>query len=110
MRQLLLSMCSLFNGHALTRALSTSPETLLTVWALVFFPLPPPTAPSRMIVGEKHLVASRSMQDVKKAKERIETPVAGTTNENVLRVEDVAGLDFGAMDRMPPLLGEQEPR
>lgn len=32
-------MTSLFNGHLLPRALSTSPETLLTVAAVYYYPL-----------------------------------------------------------------------
>lgn len=38
--ELFLSLTSLFNGHLLTRALSTSPETLLTTMALYYYPLP----------------------------------------------------------------------
>ncbi|KAL1409678.1 glycosylphosphatidylinositol anchor biosynthesis [Vanrija albida] len=39
---MLLSLTSLFNAHLLPRALSTSPETLLTTMALCFYPLPAP--------------------------------------------------------------------
>lgn len=43
--QLFLSLTSFFNAHLLPRALSTSPETLLTTLALVYFPLPAPATP-----------------------------------------------------------------
>ncbi|WVF66298.1 hypothetical protein IAT40_001038 [Kwoniella sp. CBS 6097] len=44
---LFLSLTSLFNAHLLPRALSTSPETLLTTMALYYFPLsrPLPSSP-----------------------------------------------------------------
>jgi phosphatidylinositol glycan class B len=38
--KLFLSLTSLFNAHLLPRALSTSPETLLTTMALYYYPLP----------------------------------------------------------------------
>lgn len=38
--ELFLSLASLFNAHLLPRALSTSPETLLTTMALYYYPLP----------------------------------------------------------------------
>lgn len=38
--ELFLSLTSLFNAHLLPRALSTSPETLLTTMALYYYPLP----------------------------------------------------------------------
>lgn len=38
--ELFLSLTSLFNAHLLSRALSTSPETLLTTMALYYYPLP----------------------------------------------------------------------
>lgn len=50
-----LSLTSLFNAHLLPRALSTSPETLLTTAALVVYPdtcsrepLPPPPGPENL--------------------------------------------------------------
>ena len=45
---LFLSLVNLFHAHALTRPLSTSAETCLTVMALYYWPLPPHTHPKNV--------------------------------------------------------------
>ncbi|KAK4683812.1 GPI mannosyltransferase 3, partial [Tremellales sp. Uapishka_1] len=50
---LFLSFTSLFNAHLLPRALSTSPETLLTAMALSYFPFPDPQADVEDTNGSK---------------------------------------------------------
>lgn len=102
--QLFLSLTSLFNAHALPRLLSTSPETLLVVWALVYFPLPPPDAPRRVVVGKERIEAAGDMKQV----HQVDT-TAGTSIEKkegqageagVKRVRGVGDYDYTMMDRI----------
>ena len=96
--QLFLSMTSLFHAHLLPRALSTSPETLLTTMALYYFPLPGPSKPKTIIVGEEDgLAVSKSMQDLKEVKVPMEQRSSDT---DTLRLEKVADLNYVVMDRI----------
>lgn len=90
----------MFNAHLLPRALSTSPETLLTTLALVYFPLPPPEPPSQISVDKADLVASPNPKDVRKVGLAPEKRVA---SGEVLKLESINELDYVVMDRMAPL-------
>ncbi len=91
--QLFLSMTSLFNAHLLPRALSTSPETLLTVAALTYFPFPVSGDPTELVVNQGGIHVSPSMKDV--------TLVEGKgTAGQVLELDNLADLDYVMMDRM----------
>jgi phosphatidylinositol glycan class B len=85
-----LSLTSLFHAHILPRALSTSPETLLTALALLYFPLSVPEVPSAIVVGEQSVQVSKSDAEGKKTE--------------VLRLKEVKDMDYVMMDRMPPQL------
>jgi phosphatidylinositol glycan class B len=89
----------------LTRALSTSPETLLTTLALTYFPLPCPEIPAEMVVGEDRLVASESMKDITTA---AESDKALRKTGQMVRVENVAELNYVVMDRMGEHVVPQE--
>jgi phosphatidylinositol glycan class B len=94
----MLSMTSLFNAHLLPRALSTSPETLLTSLALLYFPLPKPEAPTSISVGD---VKPTSIQ-TKEA-----TPISRSEGQT-LHLQSVQEMDYVMMDRMTPHLERSE--
>lgn len=99
--QLFLSLTSLFNAHLLPRSLSTSPETLLTVMALYYFPFPAPAVPKanglQNVTNLKPIKSSRG-----------ET---GEGMKELMGVEDseksfygVNDLDYVVIDRAPPFV------
>ncbi|RSH89462.1 glycosylphosphatidylinositol anchor biosynthesis [Saitozyma podzolica] len=96
---LFLSLTSLFNAHLLPRALSTSPETLLTTLALVFFPLPRPETPVAVVIGDQQLVASKSMRDVTRAED---ADLAQIRPTDAVRLKDVGEINYVVMDRIGP--------
>ncbi|KAK8844634.1 hypothetical protein IAR55_006481 [Kwoniella newhampshirensis] len=83
---LFLSLTSLFNAHLLPRALSTSPETLLTTMALYYFPLPVPSSTSTSVN-----VPAAAMKH---------TTISSTTDTIVDK------LNYVVMDRNPPFVVE----
>ncbi|WVQ71180.1 hypothetical protein IAR50_000705 [Cryptococcus sp. DSM 104548] len=104
---LFLSLTSLFNAHLLPRALSTSPETLLTLMALYYFPLPQPVATD--IDSLKR--AARLMPVAQGAKSAEEAEEA---EKEIMGVEDsdatfwgVNELDYVLMDRTGPFVEKQ---
>ncbi|WVQ93919.1 hypothetical protein IAU59_000997 [Kwoniella sp. CBS 9459] len=93
---LFLSLTSLFNAHLLPRALSTSPETVLTTMALYYFPLPRPSPPSR------------DPLDTLPDSEEVKEPTAGHKSVVTLEETPKSGyLNYVAMDRGVPFLNEK---
>ncbi|WVQ85533.1 hypothetical protein IAT38_007699 [Cryptococcus sp. DSM 104549] len=93
-----LSLTSLFNAHLLPRSLSTSPETLLTLMALYYFPLPRPTVPT---LNDKALQAGVEMQQI------IEKGEMAGLEDSEETFGGVNELNYVVMDRMSPFLGKQ---
>lgn len=103
MCQLFLSLTSLFNAHLLPRALSTSPETLLTTLALLFFPFALPHIPSKIIVGDPGKVASLDMRDTRVVPSPTEKASSRRAqNGDSVVLEDASELNYVTMDRMTP--------
>lgn len=100
--QLFLSLTSLFNAHLLPRSLSTSPETLLTVIGLYYFPFPAPAVPKvnslQNVTDLKPIKASRGERGEGKKElmgvEDSEQSFYGVKND----------LDYVVMDRAPPFV------
>ncbi|ODN84156.1 hypothetical protein L202_00160 [Cryptococcus amylolentus CBS 6039] len=99
---LFLSLTSLFNAHLLPRALSTSPETLLTLMAIYYFPLPHPvpTHIEDLKRGARLIPVGNRGKSAKEADE---------AEMEILGVEDsdatfwgVNELDYVVMDRTGP--------
>ena len=66
--------------------------------ALNYFPLPGPSKPKTIIVGEEDgLAVSKSMQDLKEVKVSEEQRSRDT---DTLRLEEVADLNYVVMDRI----------
>lgn len=82
--------------------MSTSPETLLVVWALVYFPLPPPDAPRRVVVGKEKIVVAGDMKQVRHAEDTDGAKVEERAQEgaDVKRVGKVGDYDYTMMDRI----------
>ncbi|BEJ13219.1 hypothetical protein CspHIS471_0303930 [Cutaneotrichosporon sp. HIS471] len=105
---LFLSLTSLFNAHLLPRALSTSPETLLTTMALYYYPLPsfsrtvplsPSSAPtSTSGPGEKPLsqAATGDSNDCPTCgmMDKVEGRDTGTFSDNVVLAASLAALSL----------------
>nr|XP_031859915.1 uncharacterized protein CI109_004764 [Kwoniella shandongensis]KAA5526987.1 hypothetical protein CI109_004764 [Kwoniella shandongensis] len=91
---LFLSLTSLFNAHLLPRALSTSPETLLTIMALYYFPLPKTHSLSTSVNYENSQAAA-----LKEVKVRPEHPNAIELNKSS---SSVTKLNYIVMDRISP--------
>ncbi|WRT63509.1 uncharacterized protein IL334_000414 [Kwoniella shivajii] len=84
---LFLSLTSLFNAHLLPRALSTSPESLLTTMALCYFPLP---AFSKVTVAASDSLVPAG--EKKNTGEGCDTPMSKPSLK----------MSYIAMDRIPP--------
>ncbi|EAL22074.1 hypothetical protein CNBC2120 [Cryptococcus deneoformans B-3501A] len=102
---LFLSLTSLFNGHLLPRSLSTSPETLLTLMALYYFPFPAPGVPE--VYGLQNVT---NLKPIGASKSRRETEGG---EKEFMRVEDsdkssygVNDMDYVVIDRAPPFVVE----
>ncbi|ORY22978.1 GPI mannosyltransferase [Naematelia encephala] len=92
---LFLSLTSLFNAHLLPRSLSTSPETLLTVMALCYFPLQESQAPDNVVITNTGLVPSR-LKHLSDKKDQ------DLIHGKVFRIKALANLDYSMLDRMTP--------
>lgn len=108
MLQIFLSVTSLFHAHVLPRSLSNSPETLLTTLALVYFPFRHAGAPKAIVVGDQQLVASQSMKDLSRSSGRLVTSGVEDEKETVIKVDDIADINYAVMDRLGPDVVEQE--
>ncbi|OCF43763.1 hypothetical protein I317_02367 [Kwoniella heveanensis CBS 569] len=94
---LFLSLTSLFHAHLLPRALSTSPETLLTTMALYYFPFPKPSPPSR-----------DPLRTITNGDDDVKTPVHEQIPEVKVQDRPRSGyLNYVAMDRSVPFLNEK---
>ncbi|AFR93799.2 phosphatidylinositol glycan, class B [Cryptococcus neoformans C23] len=98
---LFLSLTSLFNAHLLPRSLSTSPETLLTLMALYYFPFPAPGVPQ---VNGLHNVTNLKLIRASKGE-------TGEGEKELIGVKDsdkrfygVNDLDYVVIDRTPPFV------
>ncbi|RXK36684.1 hypothetical protein M231_06071 [Tremella mesenterica] len=100
---LFLSLTSLFNAHLLPRALSTSPETMLTTMALTYFPLPPPEVPSHVPVDQ---VGSENRQNEKVPISSLDGTAGNIVPSNIEKPQEkqankhVEELNYIVMDRM----------
>ncbi|ORX34966.1 GPI mannosyltransferase [Kockovaella imperatae] len=94
---LFLSLTSLFNAHLLPRSLSTSPETLLTTLALLYFPLPRPPPVKEVIVDMEGVPISTLMRP---PNDKHEEKQVRSEQGEVIKLGDVSEIDFALMDRM----------
>jgi phosphatidylinositol glycan class B len=77
--QLFLSFTNLFHAHALTRTLTTSAETCLTVMALYYWPLPLSEETSRWNTSEIGRISSRgSTTDMRNKEDTGNTALTGS--------------------------------
>ena len=102
---LFLSLTSLFNAHLLPRSLSTSPETLLTTLALLYFPLPGSAPVQSILVGDEGVMVSKDMQEVRATNIEKQAKALQPGDGEAMRLKNAGELDHSMLDRI-----DQEPQ
>ncbi|WVO17877.1 hypothetical protein L204_105575 [Cryptococcus depauperatus] len=96
---LFLSLTSLFNAHLLTRSLSTSPESLLTIMSLYYFPLPGPSIPRSQSLKAVTKLQPLKKKDDKDKQNREMLDIKSSINK---MSQEVNSCNCMILDRAPP--------
>lgn len=76
--------------------------------ALSYFPLPRPTIPRAIVIGDSGLKISRNMTNISEATDKEKARAEEDDRKDVVGYKEVAEVNYSVMDRMGPTVTEEE--